>query len=442
MLAEPCGITGVLYFMFKFIKRFVVIIAAFYSAQSLADAQPSCYSFTAPEGPEAEATIVEKKETWCYQQLSSPAGTLFVFNADADKVLPEVAFTIDADGVMTHSSLKQGVRSVHKVLAKEFNPFSIPYNEPKSLRAISPQFLDKEQLASANEALRVLSTSSATFAEVDNINTLEMDTGEITENADVLPWRGYWWAYNGGRLYKGSGSPMAKYDQFVKARDGSNPGSQSWENSRHRYHGINWEGHCNGWAASSVLRPEPATSKYDERSGTTFTVADQKGLLAEVDYCVKLAFFGNRYRGSGSNARDIGAALFHKTLRYYIGTLKKPIAVDYMALEPVDNNVISGYTMKIKKTGTKTYSVTAKVRIHKYDKTPSDEPGVATSIVRTYSYRLTENSDGSLAGSWTSGNPDFLWVPLASVDCNNNNPRMSHERMQEILDLPAVTANP
>lgn len=422
--------------MFKLFRRFVVIIASLYTTQVFANATPSCYSFAVADGPEADAAVVERQESWCYQQLNHPQGTLFVFNADTDKVNPELSFTLDADGVMTHTSMKQGRRSVHKVLVKDFNPFSIPYNPPKGVPAHAPQFVSSEMLSSANEALRVLSTSPATLSD------LEMDIGIISEDADIKPWRGYWWAYNGRRLSNGTNSPMAKYDRFVQARTGSNPGSQSWENSRHRYHGINWEGHCNGWAASSVLRPEPRASKIDEQSGAIFTVSDQKGLLAETDYCVKIAFFGNRYRGSNSNRRDINPALFHKTLRYYIGNLKKPIATDYKQLAEVDNHVISGYTMNIKQTGENTYSVKTQIRIHKYDKGTSSVPGMAPMYTRTYSYRLREAADGSLTGTWTSTNPDFLWVPLASEDCNNNNPRIDHARIQEILDLPEVTTNP
>lgn len=422
--------------MFKLFKRFVVIIASLYSVQVFADTAPACYGFTVAEGPEADAAVVESKEIWCYQQLSHPQGTLFVFNADSDNIKPELAFTVDADGVMTHASLVQGRRTVHKVLVKDFNPFSIPVNEPKGLTAIAPQFLNSKMLGSANEALRVLSTSRSM------LTTLSLEPGTIDEDAEVKPWRGYWWAYNGRRLSNGPNSPMAKYDRYVKARTGANPGSQSWENSRHRYHGINWEGHCNGWAASSVIRSEPVASKFDEQSGVTFSVSDQKGLLAETDYCVKIAFFGARYRGSNSNPRDINPALFHKTLRYYIGNLKKPVATDYKQLAEVDNHVISGYTMTIKKTGTNTYSVKTKIRIHKYDKGTSSEPGMAPLYTRTYSYRLREAADGSLTGSWTSTNPDFLWVPLASEDCNNNNPRIAHDRIQEILDLPAVTTDP
>jgi hypothetical protein len=426
--------------MFKFIKRFVVIIASLYSAHTLADALPNCYLYTVPNGPEASALVVEKKETWCYQNLSSPQGTLFVFNADTDRVLPELSFTVDPDGVLTHASMKKGERTVHKVLAKDFNPFSVPWKEPKGLPTSSAsRFLSREFMSSANEALRVLSTSRAILAPVERLSTLLLDTFELIEDADIKPWRGYWWAYNGRRLSNGSNSPMAKYDRFVKARTGSNPGTQAWENSRHRYHGIVWEGHCNGWAASSVLRPEPTYSKYDARSGVTFSVVDQKGLLAETDYCAKVAFFGSRYRGSGSNPRDINPALFHTTLRYYIGTLKKPVATDYKQYIPVDNHVISGYTMNIRQTGTNTYAVTTKIRIHKYDNSISQTPGVAPMYTRTYSYRLREAADGSLTGTWTSGNPDFLWVPLASVDCNSNNPRINHDRIQEILDLPALT---
>lgn len=428
--------------MFKFIKRFIVIIASVFTVQSMAANEPSCYSFTVPDNPEALASVVEGKEVWCYQKLAHPQGTLFVFNADAEDIIPELAFTVDSEGVLTHASVKQGVRTTHKVLAKEFNPFTIPYKEPKGVPSVSPRFLDRRMLTSANETLRLLSSSAAPVTTEDSLRLSDIDTGEIVEDADIKPWRGYWWAYNGRRLSNGSNSPMAKYDLFVKAREGSSPRSQAWENSNHRYHGINWEGHCNGWAASSVLRPEPQFSKYDDKSGATFTVSDQKGLLAETDYCVKTAFFGNRYRGSNSNPRDIDAATFHKTLRYYIGTLKKPVATDYKQLIPVDNHVISGYTMTIKKTGTNLYSVTAKLRMHKYDKGPSSTPGDAPLYTRTYSYRLREAADGSLTGSWTSTNPDFLWVPLASLDCNSNNPRINHARIQEILDLPAATINP
>lgn len=420
--------------LFKLFKRFVVIIASVYATTAFADATPACYSFSVPESPEADSVLVDRKETWCYQQLSYPQGTLFVFNADSIPVKIDLSFTIDADGMMTHSSLMQGRRTIHKVFAKDFNPFSIPFNKPKSLYPLVPQFINSEMMSSAGEVLRELTGSPASFA------TLALEPGTIDENADIKPWRGYWWAYNGRPLSNGSNSPMAKYDRFIKARTGANPGAQSWENSRHRYHGINWEGHCNGWAASSVLRPEPNTSKVDALSGVTFTVSDQKGLLAETDYCVKVAFFGQRYRGSNSILRDINAATFHKTLRYYIGNLKKPVAVDYKQLAEVDNHVISGYTMKIKKTGENTYSVVTKLRIHKYDSKRSSESGEAPLYTRTYSYRLREAADGTLSGSWTSVNPDFLWVPLASEDCNNNNPRIQHARIQEILDLPAPAA--
>jgi hypothetical protein len=94
--------------------------------------------------------------------------------------------------------------------------------------------------------------------------------------------------------------------------------------------------------------------------------------------------------------------------------------------------------MKIKKIAADRYAVTTKIRIHKYDKARSSTPGEAPLYTRTYSYRLTEKPDGTYTGSWTSTNPDFLWVPLAIADCNSNNPRINHDYIQQILDLPAV----
>ena len=64
------------------------------------------------------------------------------------------------------------------------------------------------------------------------------------------------------------------------------PGAAAWESTNHRYQGTWWEGHCNGWAASSVLRVQPVASKRDPCSGLVFSVSEQKGLLAERDLCI------------------------------------------------------------------------------------------------------------------------------------------------------------
>src|SRR5262249_43999970 len=150
-----------------------------------------------------------------------------------------------------------------------------------------------------------------------------------------FPWRGYWWPFKGQSL----AGPLSRYDQFVAARTGSNPGSRAWEASHHYSTGIWWQGHCNGWAASALLRAHPSTAKRDRVSGVVFSVSDQKGILAEKDFCAAVAFFGHRENGLPTDdPYDIHPALFHQTLTYYIGQLHKPVAMDYHADPVIDNH--------------------------------------------------------------------------------------------------------
>jgi hypothetical protein len=273
------------------------------------------------------------------------------------------------------------------------------------------------------------------MSQPPNFQDFAVSEGRFTEESNVKPWRGYWWPYKNQPLAGTSSAPLSKYDRFVKARTGISPGAASWERSHHVYSGIWWEGHCNGWAASSVLRKQPH-SVTDSRSGVSFTVSDIKGILAETDYCANVAFFGRRYNGRrGDNIKDILPGTFHRTLTYYIGSLKKPVAMDYHRDPAVDNHVVSGYTMDITKTGANTFRVTAVLTVHKYDGSRANTPGTAPRYTRTYKYNLTQNSDGSLSGSWISTNPDFLWVPLSPADCGSNNARISHRRVAELLDL-------
>jgi hypothetical protein len=368
-------------------------------------------------------------ETWCYEKLTNPEGALYIYNSDSEEVKPELAMVIEADGVLTHASLLGGEVTVHKVRVNQFSPFSIPTEEPKNLKPV-PDLNAVKNASSAQKVLSFLLSQKAGFED------FALQTGTFSASARILPWRGYWWPYKDKSLYGTTSSPLGKYDRYVQARTGTNPGARAWEDAHHFSTGIWWQGHCNGWAASAVLRREPRAPKTDSRSGVTFLVSDQKGLLAETDYCARVAFFGNRFRGNpGDDPKDINPALFHRVLLYYIGNLGKPVAIDYHADPAVDNHIISGYTMTITKTGTNTYAVTTKLRVHKYDNFRTGTPGIAPTYTRTYSYKLRENSDGSLSGVWTSANPDFLWVPLSLADCGSNNPRVSHDIVAEILNL-------
>src|SRR6185369_4786126 len=45
---------------------------------------------------------------WCYKQVTSPRPALMIFNADQDKIRPELAEIVEPDGTITHASLLKG----------------------------------------------------------------------------------------------------------------------------------------------------------------------------------------------------------------------------------------------------------------------------------------------------------------------------------------------
>lgn len=410
-----------------------LLLLTFYFCHSVAfafafDMPVRCHRIDPAGDPSRSAIVVQPRpELWCYQRLSEPAGAQFIFNADGDVVRPELAMLVEADGVLTHGSMLAGEVTLHRSVASVFNPFSIPAQEPKSdigILSVPPQHLRE----SAREVLKRFRSEGASLQRMSLVEGVVTETVE----ARALPWRGYWWSYKSAAML----TPLGKYDRFVQGVNGASPRARSWESRYHRYKGINWEGHCNGWAASAIIRAEPRVARRDPVTGLVFSVSDQKGILAETDYCVVTAFFGTRYRGRG-NIRDIAPDLFHKTLRYYIGQLGKPVAFDYKRAHAVDNHIISGYEMEIERSGPNRFQVTTRLRAHKYDKSRSQSPGVAPRYTRTYRYTLTTDDRGEIVGgAWRSDNPDFLWVPLAPAECASNNPRVQGRVTEAILALP------
>lgn len=420
-------------FLSALIFSFFLIAPA--TAQTDAEGtQVRCYQFSLPDGTEvSEMNAKPSTQTWCYQKNQ---GETFVFNADAMEVKPELSFHVDSDGIMTHGSLMDGQVTYHKVDAKAYNPFfNIPVNEPTDRAAVPMPRMAMHSVQNVKTALE--------NSEVSLFTPFAMREGEASAFAAASgssvkkPWRGNWWSYKAASMVP----RLAKYDRFVRAR-GLSSNAAGWERSNHRYSGVWWEGHCNGWAASSILRSEPRTTKRDPRSGVTFTVDDQKAILAETDYCAHVSFHGDRYRGNGDNRRDIFPANFHKTITYYIGQLRKPVIIDYRSDSAVDNHPVSAYRMNIVKTGSNTYTVTAVLTFHKYDSGTGKGTGIAPSYTRTYKYTLREDSDGDIVGgSWLSANPDFIWVPLSIKDCSKNNPHIRFDLVADILSLPSTSVS-
>jgi hypothetical protein len=401
------------------VPSFLIVVPAAFALHAFAqdpvpavDGPARCYSFRTTEVPEREAHPSARVERWCYQTLKNNGGT-YIYNADKEKVRPELALVRAANGVLTHGSLQSGHVTMHSVRAGKFNPFPVPLEEPRHMAQVDS--VSAALAASAGEVLGQLTAA----ANPNPPESLTASVGTFTATADALPWRGYWWPMKGQPMI----GPMSKYDSYSASR-GSNPGAASWESSHHVSHNIWWEGHCNGWAAAAVLRNEPRESYTDSNSGTSFRVSDQKGILTEEDYCANAAFFGHRYRGPGDVL--VSPAEFYHAFTYYLGSLHKLVAMNEDSNGVVDNRVISSYTMTTAQSAPSQLTVTMVLRVHNYDGSRVEAPGVAPSYMRTYRFTLEQDAEGNVSGGqWLSAMPGFVWVPLSPGKCADGNPRMS-----------------
>lgn len=413
-------------------KLFFILISCFVFNQVASASTTSCYQFQIENSAETTTNPSLGTQTWCYRQLASPTGAVLIY--DSENLRPELSAVVDSDGTVTHGSLIKGKVTVHKVNSVNLNPLPVPLKQPLDRKALSIEksIADETKI---KEILRFFQRSRADLTE------LRIEEGVFTSvvPANSLPWRGYWWSFKNNSLWAGSNAPLAKYDRYAQGRTGLNPGVQAWEGAHHSYNGADWGGHCNGWAASALLRPEPNRTRFDQVSGQTFTIADQKGILAEEDFCARVSFYGRRNNGFPTDdPSDIYPAEFHNVLTYYVGQLNKVVAMDYVNTLMVDTHLISGYTLDIRRQSADTYLVTANLRVHKYDSSPNEPPGIAPTYTRTYQYTLRVNALGQLiGGTWLSENPDFLWVPLSPADCPANNPFMRADFVNEIMSLPA-----
>lgn len=395
----------------------VAWLAFFLPNSRAAETEARCYEFTLPS-PAREAKPELRIELWCYEEVGGKQGGLYIYNADSETVRPEVALLKTRSGRLVHGSLLAGEVKLHNVPADGFNPFPVPFLEPKGKR------VKAAPTGTLFQGSRALVLRELQRARPTNEKQLTVKAGKESASATQLPWRGYWWPYLNMPILV----PMGKYDAYVQSR-GMAGGAVAWENANHGYSGVSWEGHCNGWAASAILRAEPTATIVDAQSGASFRVGDQKGLLAEADYCTNGAFYGYREQYSSG----IDPAEFHNALRYFIGQLGKPVAFNFDTDGTVNNQIISGYTMNIQNSANG-YVVTTTVRIHGSESGNRDVPGVARSFQHVYQYRLLLDESGrAVTGTWLSASPGFVWVPFTRVRCRHTNANIDHAQIDAIL---------
>ncbi|HEY8278283.1 MAG TPA: hypothetical protein VIH99_01580 [Bdellovibrionota bacterium] len=373
------------------------------------DSPGRCYTFNVPS-PARESDAPNRAERWCYRSVTGDNGGTFIFNGDGTKVRPELTLLKTTRGTISQGSLAQGTVQYYNAPDLKFSPFPAPLNEPRE-RAPDPVPLSAEFKESAEAALAKLQAASN-----QPVETERSDTSDYSVSANYMPWRGYWWPYKGMPML----GPLNKYDSYAR-----NAASASgWESGHHRSHGIWWEGHCNGWAAAAILRSEPRSPSGE------FGISDKKGLVTEADYCSPSSFFG--YRSTGHSG--VSPEEFHKALIHYIGHLHKPIAFNIRPDGPIDNRVISAYSMNIDRSGGGAV-VTTRIRFHEYDGKRTEETGVAKINSATYRYSLRLDGDGNaIAGSWLSRRAGFVWVPLSTGgSCRSGNPNVSEAVVNDIV---------
>jgi hypothetical protein len=157
----------------------------------------------------------------------------------------------------------------------------------------------------------------------------------VEGRAERVPWSGWWWpadeAVRGAKLYDRDG-PLARYDLLARTRGLGHPSLREWEFANVRLTGgrFLWAGHCNGWAAASILEPEPTAPTTVD--GVTFRVADLKGLLSSWHFADRVEW------SYGDDERGVSAADFHRTALRWIGGQKKAFIVSAYAGSQQINN--------------------------------------------------------------------------------------------------------
>ena len=257
------------------------------------------------------------------------------------------------------------------------------------------------------------------------------DQGESYETgrASKTPWSGHWWPFkesSSPNLYD-EGRTLSKYDQYVEATRGNNPGAREWEMSNH-YGGASWWGHCQAWAAASISEPQPhAVTKED----IAFTQDEVEGLLTELYFSPGAIIMGKQCddcaKGS-AEYNDVTPADFDRIMRDAMGKQKKNVIMDldpgtqiwnYPAYEYKRFSTVSGDTEQVSMLVT---FATPKVNVS----------GVSPDTI-TLTYTLRAGTSGQWTGNSVYEHPDFIWTMTSRVGVSNRaNPKVIYSIVKEI----------
>ena len=278
--------------------------------------------------------------------------------------------------------------------------------------------------------------------------------------ASVIPKSGHWYPEHKGGL--NSTNILVKYDHAFHNGRGLASG---WE-ATHRNSKVQWHGHCNGYAASTLRHREP---KHNVMVGDiVFTPKDIKALLTGIYMGVRYKFLGgNRCESNPAdalpieeykNCKDVNPALFHLVITNWIGLRKQSIIFDRNADHQVWNFPLYGYetqrqvvnqhqAMQILGWSNKDYKpnpdanmlVYVSTTIYYADAVNEGEVLDYThQAAENYEYILELDQNGDIiGGEWAAKSatehPDFLWVPLKTLPSG-----LERDRANPHLDIDNV----
>jgi hypothetical protein len=256
------------------------------------------------------------------------------------------------------------------------------------------------------------------------------------------PWSGWWWPANGrvgGPYLFDLNGPLAKYDNYVAGLGAGDPGTRQWEQTELRFDGLQWAGHCNGWAAAALLEAEP--TQPIETQGMRFSVADQKGLLSAYHFADAAIWL----HGGDS---ELSAVDFHNRLLEWLGNRRKGFVVTF---RPAQNDEVWSYpvfgfdmVMSPDSLEPDVTNVTAHVWLSD-NNVPADFVGMVPwkGGAQTYQYRIRGPREAPASGAWSGisvagpfARPWTIWYPdpgTRNLDRTLSSPNLDYSTIRRIL---------
>ncbi|CAM2064631.1 DVUA0089 family protein [Sulfidibacter corallicola] len=306
--------------------------------------------------------------------------------------------------------------------------------------------------------------NNANFAESLSKANVAAANGE----SEKPMWSGYWWQSTSNpdivlpetvndpdqRTYA-DGGMLEKYDDYLAAEyPDYNPSTtaKQWELDHYSHpNGEAWFGHCNGWAAASILFPEPLHNVTAH--GITFDVGDIKGLLSEMGYDVRLNYWlGRRYGMGNTDLEDPRPYDVHRSIINNIGVRRIALVADIDREIQVWNYPVYKYELSQEDAGEG--RVRFDLEVWYCDAGVAAEFIGLKSRILNWSYTLEVDENGDVVegdgGAWITNernpkqtNPDFLWGPDSVTDGRNryHNPALFMSVVTKILEsVPAAKA--